>query len=121
MAGIKRLIAWWQSLSLPWRPWHIVRYVDAADEIPDQVSNKGVILVGAPGDTTWAVFDCPCRREHRLMVNLDSSRHPAWRITSIKPLTIHPSIDDITAGRQCHFFIRRGRIRWVNFSWRVPT
>ena len=121
MAGIKWLIAWWQSLPFPWTAWRIVQYVDAADEIPDQIPNRRVILVGSPGSTSWAAFDCPCRRKHRLMVNLDDSRRPTWSVTSIEPLTIHPSIDDISAGRHCHFFIRKGRIKWANFSWRVPT
>lgn len=121
MAGIRWLVAWWQSLPFPWTAWRIVQCVDAADEIPDQIPNKGVILVGRLGSMTWAAFDCPCKSEHRLMVNLDDSRRPSWRITSIKPLTIHPSIDDVTTGRHCHFFIRRGRIRWAEFNWRVPT
>ena len=121
MARIRWLIELWQRLPLPWPAWRIVQYVDAADEIPDKIPNKGVIVVGSPGSLSWAAFDCPCRREHRLMVNLDKSRRPAWDIASVKPLSIHPSIDDITGDRQCHFFIRRGRIRWANIGWRVPT
>lgn len=113
MAGMKKLLAWWRSLTLFWRPWHIAGYVDAADEVPAVLSAKGVILVGSEGNPTWAALDCPCRRGHRLMVNLDKSRRPVWTIDSMKPLTIRPSIDDITPDGQCHFVLRRGRIRWA--------
>ena len=119
MAVIRKLIGWCQTLSLPWRAWHVVHFVDAADEIPNQIPNKGVVIVGVPERMSWAAFDCPCKRRHRLMVNLDGSRRPAWSVTSTKPLTIHPSIDDIYEGQQCHFFVRRGRIRWANSDWRT--
>ena len=121
MAGMKRLLSWLRSLVLLWRPWSIAGYVGAADEIPDQLPDKGFILVGAEGNPTWAALDCPCRKGHRLMVNLDRSRLPVWTIDSIKPLTIRPSIDDITSDRQCHFVVRRGRIKWAYANRRTTT
>ena len=121
MAGLKNLFEWWRSLSLPWQTWRIVGCVGAADEIPDQLPRKGVVLVGLPECATWAAFDCPCSWEHRVMLNLDNSRYPVWSVTSRKPLTIHPSVDDLSVGRQCHFFIRRGRIRWANSDPRIST
>ena len=47
------------------------------------------------------------------MINLDENRHPSWNIDCLKPLTIRPSIHDITPQRRCHFFVRGGRIRWA--------
>ena len=119
MARMTKLRAWWQSLSLPWRAWRIVGHVGAGDEVPDRLPNRGVVLVGAPGSATWAAFDCPCRTGHRLMVNLDRARHPFWRIDSLKPLSIRPSVDDITPGRRCHFVLRGGKIRWAHYDRRV--
>ena len=116
MAGMRRLIAWWQSLPLPWRVWRVVGQVNSGDGVPDRLPDKGVILVGAPGRATWAAFDCPCRRGHRLMVNLDRSRHPFWSVDSLEPLTIRPSIDDVTRDRRCHFVVRRGRISWAHYD-----
>ena len=113
MAVLGKLMNWWQSLPFPWRPWRIVGHVDASDEVPEQLPVKGVILVGSLGRTTWAAFDCPCRMGHRLIVNLDKSRRPFWKVDPLKPLTIRPSIDDITPERRCHFFIRSGRINWA--------
>ena len=119
MAGMRRLIVWWQSLPLPWRVWRVVGQAGAGDGVPDRLPDKGVVLVGAPGSATWAAFDCPCRTGHRLMVNLDRSWHPFWSVDCLKPLTIQPSIDDITPERRCHFFVRGGRISWAHYDRRV--
>ena len=114
MARLKRLLAWWKSLPLPWREWRIVGHVCVADEVPSELPAKGVFLVGPRGMETWAALDCPCQARHRLMVNLDGVRFPSWNVDSVKPLSITPSIDDITPERRCHFNIRLGRIRWVH-------
>ena len=119
MAAMKRVITWCQSLPLPWRAWRIVEQVSAGDEVPERLPYRGVVLVGAPESAKWAVFDCPCRTGHRLMVNLDRARHPFWRIESQKPLSIHPSIDDIIPDRRCHFIVRGGKIRWAYYNRRV--
>ena len=49
MAGMRRLIVWWQSLPLPWRVWRVVGQAGAGDGVPDRLPDKGVVLVGAPG------------------------------------------------------------------------
>ena len=46
MAGINRLIAWWESLAFPWRAWRVIGQVAAGDEVPDRLPAKGVFLVG---------------------------------------------------------------------------
>lgn len=112
MAGLKRVVAWWGSLPLPWRRWRIVGRVAAGDDVPDWLPHRGVVLVGAPDLETWAVFDCPCRNGHRLLVNLDRTRYPFWWIDCYKPLSIRPSIDSVTPERRCHFTIRSGKTRW---------
>ena len=113
---MKRSGAWWRLLPLPWRPWRIVGEVDAVDEVPDQLPRGGVVLVGEPDCLTWAVFDCPCRTGHRLVLNLDSLRYPYWSVDSLKPLSIRPSINDIAHERRCHFILRGGRIKWARYN-----
>ena len=119
MAKLMPLLRWWLSLPLPWRPWRIVGQVSAGDEIPDRLPHKGVILIGKIGRESWAALDCPCRTGHRLMVNLRRDRYPFWRVASRRPLTIIPSIDDMTPDRRCHFTLREGRIRWSHPNRRV--
>jgi hypothetical protein len=113
MAGLGR-IRWWQWLPWPQRRWRVVTGVDAGDEVPERLPPRGVVLVGDVARPTWIAFDCPCGRGHRLMVNLDPARRPRWRIESLRPLSIRPSIDDITSDRRCHFFIRSGKIAWAH-------
>ena len=116
MAAMKILATWWRSLPFLWRRWRIVSWVGAGDDVPESLPQRGVVLVGTSASPTWAVFDCPCRTGHRLMVNLDRTRYPFWTIELQRPLSIHPSIDNITRTRRCHFTIRNGRLRWA-----VPT
>lgn len=110
---MKKLVAWWRSLPLPWRSWRIVGRVGAADEVPGRLPQRGVVLVGEERCPAWAVFDCPCGTGHRVMVNLDRTRHPFWTIETRQPLSIRPSIDNITSERRCHFFVGGGKIRWA--------
>lgn len=119
---MKELSAWWRSLPLPWRRWRVVAQVQAVDEVPDRLAYGTVVLVGVAEKLAWAIFDCPCRTGHRLMLNLDYVRRPIWTIESRKPLSIYPSIDDSTDERRCHFFVRHGRVRWatsMNGGWPI--
>ena len=115
---LRTLLIWWQSLPITWRYWRIVGQVDAGDEVPERLPYRGVALVGATEKAKWAVFDCPCRTGHRLMLNLDTTKYPYWRIESQKPLTIWPSIDNVTLESRCHFTIRLGKITWAKDSRR---
>lgn len=120
MAGVAG-IRWWQWLPLPRRRWRLVGQVSAGDEVPPRIPRRGVVLVGDPTRPTWCAFDCPCEQRHRLMVNLDSARRPTWRIESQRPLSIRPSIDDITPTRRCHFSIRDGKIAWARHQQRSTS
>jgi hypothetical protein len=108
------VISWWQFVRLPWRRYRIVGQVDAADEIPDKLPHKGAVLVGPASRYKWIAFDCPCPQRHRLIVNLEPSRRPHWRIENPRRLTLRPSIDDRAPERRCHFVLRNGKITWTN-------
>jgi hypothetical protein len=98
-----------------------VGQVDAGDEVPDRLPRRGAVLVGPSTQPTWIAFDCPCERGHRIMINLDRSRRPAWRVASRTPLSIRPSIDDVAAGRRCHFFVSNGKIDWARNDGRASA
>ena len=108
--AVGRRIKWWQWM--PRRTWRLVLVVDEADEVPARLPRHTAALVGPNENPKWIAFDCPCRRGHRVMLNLDRRRRPAWSVVSRYPLTISPSIDDYAMGR-CHFFLRQGRIQWA--------
>src|SRR5713226_7403315 len=109
MAGV---IEWW--FWLPRFRWRIVAHVEAGDAIPEKIPRNGVVVVSRLGLPTWVAFDCPCRSGHRIMVNLDGSWRPHWRITSLKPLSISPSFDDVTQQQRCNFLLRQGPTHCVN-------
>ena len=102
---------WWQSL--PWLPWRVVCFVNAADEVPDSLPRKGAVIVGTEKHPKWLAFDCPCRRRHRIMLNLDVHRKPRWKVLGKSRLTVHPSVDSLVEDVRCHYFLRNGRVEWT--------
>ena len=100
---------------VPFRRWRVVALVPSADEIPEALPRNGAVLVSDTGTIKWIVFDCPCRTGHRIMLNADRKRHPAWHVDleSLDRLTISPSINARSAKRGCHYFVRNGRIVWT--------
>jgi Family of unknown function (DUF6527) len=93
--------------------YRVIASVEAADEVPDALPALGAVLVGTTAEPKWIAFDCPCNDNHRVMVNLDLRRRPAWRMTSAAPLTLQPSIDALRGAKRCHYFLTKGRVRWV--------
>ena len=121
MAVLRRLLSWYSTASVRWRRWRLVATVDAGDELPETLPRRGVVLVGASSRPQWAVFDCPCKNDHRLMLNLDTRRYPCWQIIESRPLSIRPSIDAASDVGRCHFVVRRGRIRWASSTSSLET
>jgi hypothetical protein len=106
-------IGWWQWL--PIHRWRIIGTVQSADEIPEKLPKRAAIVVGTGNFPKWIAFDCPCRSGHRVMLNTDRGRRPAWTLktSGTGGLSIFPSIDFIEGDRRCHFIVRAGRIVWV--------
>lgn len=98
---------------LPRQNWRVVGEVNEADEVPRRLPRRGAMFVGSRSVPKWLVFDCPCRSGHRIMVNLNSARHPVWKLIARSPLTATPSFDATNYGRRCHFLITSGRVEWV--------
>jgi hypothetical protein len=107
-------ISWWEWLPF-WR-WRVIGQVGSADEVPDRLPRNAVALVGDGSRTKWIVFDCPCRKGHRIMLNADVARRPRWTLKQVQRLTISPSIDYRGSERRCHYNIRSGRIEWARDS-----
>lgn len=101
------------SQRIPCRVWRIVATVDAADQIPDRLPAKGVVVVGTLNKPKWIAFDCPCKTGHRIMVTLDPSHWPHWVIRRTKKLSLSPSIDFCEGNKRCHFFLINGKINWI--------
>jgi len=111
MAWLKSLIGWrdW----LPAFRWRIVALIDSADNVPRRLPRNGAFLIGPTESPKWIVFDCPCGRGHRVMLNTDRMRWPCWILEKREPLSLAPSIDSQSELGRCHYFIRDGKALWV--------
>jgi hypothetical protein len=102
----------------PRRPSHrhrIIGRVDYADDLPDVLPSRSLLLVGARGREQWLALQCPLCGEHQLMLNLANSRTPRWTLSgSRRRPNLSPSVDAFTDTRRCHFWVRRGRIQLVS-------
>jgi Family of unknown function (DUF6527) len=96
-----------------WRRWKNSITVASVDDVPDRIPKRHAVLVGSSAFAKWLVFDCPCGRGHRVMLNLDTSHYPHWLISSKTPMTLVPSVDEVSKFGHCHYIVRDGRIRWV--------
>src|SRR3569833_1265351 len=105
---------------LPFRPWRILGVVDSADEVPDHLPTRGMVLVGSHRHPKWLCFDCPCESHHRIMLNLDPARRPNWTVRGSRgrDLSISPSVDYIEGRKRCHYVLRTDRVQWVGDSRR---
>jgi hypothetical protein len=49
-----------------------------------------------------------------IVVSLQSSHRPRWTLVDeARGIHLHPSIDSV-AERRCHFWLRHGRVQWVD-------
>ena len=103
----------WRNVFSRRGPWRIGESFDAADNIPKELPKKTAVLVGSIERPKWIAFDCPCNTGHRIMLNLDTSRRPAWRIAAVNPLSLRPSVDALNGRRRCHFVLSNGQVTWI--------
>jgi hypothetical protein len=108
---------------VPWRAWlprrryFIAARVAAADDIPARLPRRAMVIAGPTTAPTWIAFDCPCAERHRILLRLRSQPgRPAWQLATGRRPTLFPSVDAHTGQRRCHFWIRKGRITWVQSS-----
>jgi hypothetical protein len=109
MDGLK--FSWTQWI--PFRPWRLAGLVAAADEVPDRLPPKAVVIVGTVDYAKWLAFDCPCGHSHRILIPLDKAKKPHWRVEGRARVSVFPSIDAMRNGVRCHYIIRDGRTKWV--------
>lgn len=108
------LIDWWRRHR--WSTPRIanVRRYDAASAMPARLPRRQIAVAGTP--PTWAALECPCGHGHRLMVRIrPHDRMHTWQITEQESgPSMQPSIDSVTDQRRCHFWLRDGRVHWVD-------
>lgn len=113
MELIKRLSEWRRHLTTP--RIRKVQYFERFTDVPSYLPQQLMAIVGTVDAPKWAVFRCPCRRDHRITLNLQPTNRPRWRL-QLHPSgpTLRPSVF-VRDKTRCHFWIRRGRVIWARF------
>lgn len=109
----ERVVAWWRRHHRG-RP-RIKRAVfyETRAELPKQIPQRELAIIGSYERPKWAIFECPCGRGHQLSVNLSPRQDPFWRLHLDKRgPSLWPSVDSFTP-YGCHFWLRRGRVSWA--------
>jgi hypothetical protein len=90
-----------------------LRFYERQSDLPDALGAHELAIVGASDRPKWAVFDCPCATGHRIMLNLQRSRRPCWRLDiDVGEPSLHPSVD-VRDTFRCHFWLTRGQVHWA--------
>ena len=100
---------------LPTKRWCIEKIVSEADEVPSEIPNSRAFLVGTATLRKWLVFDCPCNKGHRIVLNLDSNKTPYWqlKVSIFGRITLSPSVNYLGGNTACHYFLKQGRVIWA--------
>jgi hypothetical protein len=109
---IEKLSRWFKSQKKEPQYFARVLKVPRMSAIPADIG-RNVYVVEKAHQRAWVVFNCPCERGHRLVVNLSRNRRPCWKLSVRKGLaSLWPSL---WLKEQCrsHFWIRRNRIYWA--------
>src|SRR4051794_8102692 len=106
---------WGRWLSRWWKPkdYAHVRHVESMADVPEG-TGATIFLVGPAATPKWAVFECPCRRNHRLSVPLMRSARPHWTLRNRRgTVSLWPSIWAAANSCGSHFWLRDNRIEWA--------
>jgi hypothetical protein len=87
-------------------------------EVPDQVDEKIIYLVGELEKEWLILFKCPCGCGDKIFLNTIRDVYPSWKLLiSKKGLpSIYPSIWRVVNCRS-HFCLKKGCIVWVRENW----
>lgn len=116
-----RLIDWWRRRRLTAPRLDELVWFESQTELPQELPRQVVAIVGTRERPKWLVAECPCGTGHRLQLNLTSRYTPRWHLKEHhgKP-NLYPSVDAEAPSRRCHFWLRRGRVRWTPDSFVGP-
>src|SRR5207247_1113350 len=77
---IERLSSWFKSREKEPPYFDRIHTVPRMSAIPAD-TGRNLYIVEKGHRRAWAVFNCPCERGHRLVVNLSPSRRPYWSVS----------------------------------------
>ena len=83
------------------------------EDIPDEIENRTIYIVGEKGFEWLVVLKCPCGCNEIIQLNMLKETKPRWRIICYKnkSISVIPSVHRIVNCKS-HFTITKGEIRW---------
>lgn len=112
-----RLIRWiqraWRQLADRWQ--YDLKVVEVTGNAPpNDLSNKQLARLSSGGQAWAAVMLCPCGCGDSIELMLLKAMDPHWELDIDRGLpTLRPSVWR-RVGCRSHFWVKRGRIVWVN-------
>lgn len=84
-------------------------------DLPDTIKSKQILIIKDGVEPELLVLKCPCGCNQDIMLNLLKDTKPKWDFdfTSKDEINIYPSIWR-NIGCKSHFFIKKGKVDWVN-------
>ena len=108
------LTDWWRRRRWSTPHYRTLRRYERMSDVPQLPQRRTVTIVGPPEREEWVVFTCPCGHQHRIVLNISTRRDPYWTLILREGgASVSPSIDSKTDERQCHFWLRAGKVHWV--------
>ncbi len=112
LAKVRRLSRWFKSQKKEPQYFGRVHTVATMSAVPSEIG-RDMYIVEKGRRRVWAIFNCPCERGHRLVVNLSPSRRPYWSVSVRRGLaSFWPSLW-LKQDCKSHFWIRNSRIYWA--------
>lgn len=103
-------------LRLADRPELAVRIVERSPA-PEELRDGELVVVQDGEHRKWACLRCPGGCGERIQLALAPHRRPRWlmRLDWLRRPSVTPSVRQINDCR-CHFWIRRGGVKWCRDS-----
>jgi Family of unknown function (DUF6527) len=103
---------WYLLRKLIWKD-EIPRFAKYVSELPDNLSDDFIYVVGENGFQWFVALNCPCKCGDFIHLNLLTEARPCWEIERHSDLTlsVKPSVWSLK-GCGSHYFIKAGKIKW---------
>lgn len=103
---------WYFLRKLIWKE-EIPRFAKYVTELPNNLSDDYIYIVGENDFLWFVVLKCPCGCSNIIHLNLLTEASPCWKVEkhSDETISLKPSVWSLK-GCGSHYFIRGGKIKW---------
>lgn len=90
------------------------RRIVVTDDMPTEVFDTTIYIVGDINSPQYAIFKCPCNCGRIVELNLNSDSRPCWELkwNCDGTVSLSPSIWR-TGGCKSHFYLQHSKTKWI--------